>query len=275
MAEEVKEGAKLEKGAVIRLDYDLYVVSSDGKEELYETTSEELAKKENIHDEKRVYDSVPLIVGYDRTVKGLDSSLLNAKVGEEHSIEIPPAEGAGERKPDLVELISMREFARDHKDEEPHIGMEVVRKAKRGVITGISAGRIRIDYNNPLAGKTLKYKYKVVSLADNLEDKIKNVIHLDYGMSDDFVLKTDEDQVEIQLPEVCKYDPNWSLVKYKVVSDLRDILGIPKVRLVEEYVKKEEEKKEEPAEELPSEQKEEEPRTEEVKSEEKSPEEID
>jgi hypothetical protein len=123
--------------------------------------------------------------------------------------------------------------------------MEIVRKGKRGLITGISAGRIRIDFNNPLAGKTLKYKYKVVKMAESLEDRIKDVIHLDYGMSDDFVLKTDEDQVEIQLPEVCKYDPNWSLVKYKIVSDLRDILGIPKVRLVEEYVKKEEEKKEE------------------------------
>jgi FKBP-type peptidyl-prolyl cis-trans isomerase 2 len=188
LTEEVKEGAKLEKGAVIRLDYDLYVVSPDGKEELYDTTSEELAKKENMHDEKKVYDSVPLIVGHDRTVKGLDKSLLSAKVGEENTVEIPPADGAGERKPDLVELISMREFARDHKDEEPQIGMEIVRKGKRGLITGISAGRIRIDFNNPLAGKTLKYKYKVVKMAESLEDRIKDVIHLDYGMSDDFVL---------------------------------------------------------------------------------------
>jgi FKBP-type peptidyl-prolyl cis-trans isomerase 2 len=291
LTEEGKEGAKLEKGAIIRLDFDLYVVSPDGKEELYDTTSEELAKKENIHDEKKVYDSVPLIVGHDRTVKGLDNSLINAKVGEEYNVEIPPADAAGERKPDLVELVSMREFTRDHKDEEPRIGMEVIRKGKKGMITGIAAGRIRIDYNNPLAGKTLKYRYKVVTLADTLEEKIKNVIHLDYGMSDDFVLTTSEDQVEIQLPEVCKYDPNWSLVKYKIVSDLRDILGIPKVRLVEEYVKKEDEKKEETPEDkkeevsteekkeeaLPEEKeiekKEEEPKTDDKEIEDKEPEE--
>jgi FKBP-type peptidyl-prolyl cis-trans isomerase 2 len=259
LTEETAEGAKVEKGDVIRLEYELWLVIPDGKEELYDTTNEELAKKENVHNEKKIYESVPLIVGHDRTVKGLDKSLMNATVGQDYDITIQPADAAGERKPDLVELVSMREFMRDNKDE-PQVGMEVMRKGKRGLITGIAAGRIRMDFNDPLAGRILKYKYKIVKKAEKLDEKVLDVIRMDYGTSDDFKLTTNENEVEIQLPEVCKYDPNWAIAKYKIVSDLRDIVGVVKVRLIEEYVKKVEEKKEEPKEEekkeAPEEQKE-------------------
>jgi len=245
MEEKPAEGEKLEKGDVIRIEYELYIVSPDGKEELFDTTSDELAKKENIHDEKKVYESIPLIVGYDRTFKGLDSSLLSAKVGGENDVVLPPADGAGERKRDLIETFSIREFMRDYKDEEPRVGMDILRKGKRGTITGVAAGRIRVDFNHPLAGKTLKYKYKIVKRAGTLDEKVKDIIHMDYGMKEDFVVSINDNEAEILMPDVCKYDPNWAPAKFKIVSDLRDIIKLEKIRFVEEYLKKEEEKKEE------------------------------
>ena len=50
--------------------------------------------------------------------------------------------------------------------------------------------------------------------------------------------------MEIVLPDVCKYDEEWFLSKYRVVSDLRELLDMTSIRFVEEYVKKKEEKKE-------------------------------
>ncbi|MCK5547961.1 MAG: FKBP-type peptidyl-prolyl cis-trans isomerase, partial [Thermoplasmata archaeon] len=258
------------KGDVVRIDYDLYIVSSDGKEDLFDTTNEELAKKEKIHDEKKKYESVPIIVGYDRTINGLDTSLLESSVGSEYDITVPPKDAAGERNPKLVELISIREWNRDNKDD-PQIGMEIVRKGKKGTITGMAAGRIRIDFNNPLAGKTLKYKYKVVKKAEEYDEKVRDIIHMDYGMGDEFGVTISGEDAEILMPDVCKYDPNWAPSKFKIVSDLRDIINIKKVRFVEEYVKKEEEKKEEAPEEKKEEAAEE---VEEAKAEEEKEEKV-
>ncbi len=38
MAEDSAVSEKVAKGDVVRIDYDLYIVSSDGKEELFDTT---------------------------------------------------------------------------------------------------------------------------------------------------------------------------------------------------------------------------------------------
>jgi hypothetical protein len=81
--------------------------------------------------------------------------------------------------------------------------------------------------------------------AQGVEDKVSTILELDFGRKDDFEITTQDDAVEIKLPDVCKYDQLWMIAKYKVVNDLREYAGVAKIRFIEEYVKKEEEKKEE------------------------------
>jgi FKBP-type peptidyl-prolyl cis-trans isomerase 2 len=240
-----EEANKILRRDIIHLDYDLWVAEDNI---LFDTTHKELAEENEIADENATYQPRAIIVDEGKLVSGLYKSLLEAEEGKEYEIEIPPEEGLGTRDPKLVEWHMMNEIRRQKL--EPVVGKEITVKDKSGrersgIVTMVSPRRVRVDYNNPLAGKTLKYKYKVMDKAIGLEDKVSTIIEMDFGRKDEFDIKIQDEEAEIKLPDVCKYDQMWLLAKYKIVNDLREYADLKKIRFIEEYVKKEEEKEEE------------------------------
>lgn len=231
------------KGDIITIEYDAWIVNLDKTEELFDTTSEEHAKAGDIYNEKTKYGPIATVAGDGRVLAGLDKSFVGAEVGKKTTVSIPPSEGAGDRQPNLVEIHSIRELQKQKVDPEP--GMRVTMKNKIGTITAVTSGRVRIDFNDPLAGKTVKYEYKIVKKAETPEEKAQGLIDASYGRGSEFKVEAKGDALEIITPDICKYDNIWFTLKYKVVSDLRNLLDYKTIRFVEEYVKKEEEKKEE------------------------------
>jgi len=244
---------KLAKGDLAYLDYDVFVVGAGDRKTLHETTRADVAKAQDKYEEKRAYVPVPVVVGHDRVPKGLDEALLDASVGESKEFVIPPEKGAGERDPRLVRLYPVREFHRREIDPAP--GMEVTVENRRGTVVAVTAGRVRVDFNNPLAGRTLRYNLTVTKRAESAEEKVRGILDMDYGFADQFKLFVKETEVDVFVPDVCKTDERWFVAKFRVVADLREFAGIPKVRFVEEYEKKAEEKKAEPAPEVAKEEK--------------------
>jgi FKBP-type peptidyl-prolyl cis-trans isomerase 2 len=238
---EETSGGKLAKGDLAYLDFDLFIVRPDD-EELYDTTREDSAKDNDIFDEKKVYEEVPFIVGEKRFLPGLDEALEGAEVGKDLSITVTPDKGAGDRDPKLVEVRSMREFSR--MEILPEVGKEVIINNKTATIAAVFAGRVRVDFNNPLAGYDTRYDCKVTRMAKDREEKIRGILDMDYGSSDEFGLTINDDEAEIILPDVCKYDEKWFIAKYKVVSDLRGFADLRLIKFVEEYEKKEKEEEE-------------------------------
>jgi FKBP-type peptidyl-prolyl cis-trans isomerase 2 len=239
-----EEANKIQRGDIIHLDYDLWVAEDNI---LFDTTHKELAEEHEIADENASYQPRAIIVDEGKLVSGLYKSLLKAEEGKEYEIEIPPEEGLGTRDPKLVEWHMMNEIRRQKL--EPMVGKEITIKDKSGrersgIVTMASPRRVRVDYNNPLAGKTLKYKYTVMDKATGLEDKVSTILEMDFGRKDEFVIKIENEEAEIKLPDVCKYDQMWLLAKYKIVNDLREYADLKKIRFIEEYVKKEEKEEE-------------------------------
>ena len=101
----------------------------------------------------------------------------------------------------------------------------------------MTGGRVRIDYNNPLAGRTLEYTLRVTKNADTTEGKLRAILEMDYGLPDQFKIAIDREGAEVVVPDICKTDERWFVSKFRVVADIREVLGLPKVRFVEEYVK--------------------------------------
>lgn len=231
----------MKKDAIIKLDYDAWIVESN---ELFDTTHEDLAKKEDMYNDKVTYQPQPLIVGAKTVVKGLDDALLNAEPDKEYELEIPPEDAYGKRDPKLVELHTKREIMRLPEfrkgDKDPMVGMQISMKGKIATITAITAGRIRIDFNNKLAGRTLRYKYRVASSAESLEDKINYIIEIHYGTVENFVIVNTDEFTEITIPDMCKYDQRWYLVKHRIATDLQNFTDISTVKFIEEYKKREE-----------------------------------
>lgn len=223
----------IEKGDVVWIDYTGWILHPDGRAVLFDTTNEELAKKEDKHEEKKVYAEVPVVVGHGRLLTGLEDAILSAKVGVQTEVEFPPEKGAGERDPKLVELHPIREFLRQ--DIHPEVGMEVAVRGKKGRITVVTPGRVRVDFNNPLAGRTVRYAFKVTKKAENQGDKVRGILDMDYGLSEQFGVTVKDDTAEIQVPDVCKTDERWFVSKFRAVADLREFAGLRKIRFIEEY----------------------------------------
>ncbi|MGQ9587688.1 MAG: FKBP-type peptidyl-prolyl cis-trans isomerase [Thermoplasmata archaeon] len=240
-------------GDIVVAEFDAWIQDT---KELFETTSEAVAKENNIYNEKAVYGPQPLIVGKARLFPGLDESMLKAEVGKEYEVVIPPEKAAGPRDPKLVELHPVREFVKQ--EIEPRVGLEVTVKGKPAIITAVTAGRVRIDFNNRLAGRTLRYKYKIVEKPTKPVEVVKLLLKMSYGSNEGFEIEHSGKDFKIKLPDACKYDQRWMLVKYRVITDMRDVLGAETVSFIEEYAKperKEEAMKEEkPVEEKKSEE---------------------
>ena len=229
--------ATVEKGDIVWIEYDAWTVNPNGASTLFDTTHDEVAKKEGKFDEKKVYLEVPVSIGRGRLFEGLEAALVGAKVGETIEVLIPPEKGAGVRDPRLVELRTEREFLRQ--EINPEVGLEVSISGKHGVVTAVSAGRVRVDFNNPLAGKTLKYVVKATRKAQTPEERVRAVIDMDYGLADQFKIDLKGGSAEIHLPDVCKTDEKWFVSKFRVVADLRELSELKTIRFVEEYEKKE------------------------------------
>ena len=227
----------VEKGDIVWIEYDAWTVNPNGASTLFDTTHDEVAKKEGKFDEKKVYLEVPVVIGRGRLFEGLEAALVGAKVGETIEVLIPPEKGAGVRDPRLVELRTEREFLRQ--EISPEVGLEVSISGKHGVVTAVSAGRVRVDFNNPLAGKTLKYVVKATRKAQTPEERVRAVIDMDYGLADQFKIDLKGGSAEIHLPDVCKTDEKWFVSKFRVVADLRELSELKTIRFVEEYEKKE------------------------------------
>lgn len=243
----------IEKGDIVWLEYDAYTVNPNGTQTLFDTTHEEAAKKENKFEEKKIYAEQPVIVGKGRLFVGLEDALLGVKIGESREVTIPAEKAAGARDPRLVELKTEREFLRQ--EIEPELGMEVSIGGRRGTVTSLAAGRVRIDFNNPLAGKTVKYVFKATKKATTPEERILAILDMDYGLAEQFKIHLKDDGLEVQIPDLCKTDEKWFVSKFRVVADLRELTDLHVMRFVEEYEKKPEAPKREKGEEKPSEAK--------------------
>jgi FKBP-type peptidyl-prolyl cis-trans isomerase 2 len=232
----------MQKGDIVRWEYEGWTLGPKPEDnELFETTNEHLARDNNIFKEGAVFGPGPLIVGADRMVKGLEKSVLAAEVGKEVDITIPPSEAYGDRDPKKVEIHSLGEVLRlpEYRkgEDEPAPGKRIVLGNKVGTIMSVRGGRVRIDFNHELAGRTLRYKFTVKSKAEMPLEKVETLLEMHYGRPGDFKAEVHGEEVDITLMEQCKYDPQWMIIKLQVVRDLREYAGMAKIRLTEEYVK--------------------------------------
>ena len=213
---------------VIRLNYKAYMADAD---RLYDTTDEAAAKEAGIYNEKVKYAPMSYIVGSKKLFPALDKAISEAKVGEEFTVEIPAEEGAGARNPKLIETHSIKEFYRQ--EINPYPGLTVSLGNKSGVVLSVGAGRVKVDFNNALAGHDLKYVMTVVEEITDDAEKAKAIIEADFASADDFKFDFPGDKVVVTLPEITKFHQEWPVARFRVVSDLRETFGVDTVEFVE------------------------------------------
>lgn len=165
--------------------------------EIFDLTKEDVAKKEKVYNPNLKYKPVPIIIDADFILKGLNEGLKEMKVGEKRKIEIKPDKGFGERNPDLVLPIPLIKFK--EQNIEPKIGSIVTISGMKGRITTVSGGRVMVDFNHPLAGKTLEYEVEIVSEVKETKEKVEAIVFYFTGIEkEDINTKIGDKEVEIE-----------------------------------------------------------------------------
>ncbi|MHC1586226.1 MAG: FKBP-type peptidyl-prolyl cis-trans isomerase [Candidatus Hecatellaceae archaeon] len=160
------------KGDFILIDY-VAKVKETG--ETFDTSIADVAKEANIYRENTVYEPMLVVVGEGWVIKGLDEQLEGLEVGQKATIEVPPEKGFGPRDPSKIKLIPLRKFR--EQNITPYPGMEVQIDGKPAIVRSVGAGRVQVDFNLPLAGKTLIYEVEVKRKLETLEEKVKALLH--------------------------------------------------------------------------------------------------
>lgn len=213
-----------------------------------ETTIYEKAKEANILEEGKTYEPALVIIGEGRIVKGLEEALKEMSEGEEKTVEVPPAKAYGERDPTKLRRLPLREFKREN--IEPIPGKLIEINGIPAVIRDVSGGRVLVDYNHPLAGKTIVYQVKVVKQLSTDEDKVKALVKRRLKPKDlskySIKISKEEGSIEIKIPQEDMLNPDIQLAKRALSREILNYIdGMKRVVFIEEIVK--EEKKEEQA----------------------------
>ncbi|MEE8354852.1 MAG: FKBP-type peptidyl-prolyl cis-trans isomerase [Candidatus Bathyarchaeia archaeon] len=190
-------------------------------DEVFDTTDEELAKAEGIHDEEKTYGPKLVVVGEGWVLKGLDDRLAGLKLEETAEVEIPPEEAFGERNPENVRTVPFRVLR--SKGVNPVIGQQIEIDGRNAVVRSIGGGRVQLDYNHPLAGRRIVYHVKPTVRHESDEDKIRALIgrrflSIDLNL---FKLKILKTKVKIEIPDEIFFGDNIQIAKRGVALDIQ------------------------------------------------------
>ncbi len=177
-------------GDFIRINYIARLESG----EIFDLTYEDFAKQQNAYNPKVIYRPIPIVVGGGFVIKGIDNALLAMNIGEKKVFSINPEEGFGQRDAKLVRVVPKRVFKEHNIDPRP--GLVVDFSGVKGRVQSASAGRIMVDFNNPLAGKVLKYELEVIEKIEQPEGQVSALLEF-YGV-DKADVKINGEVVEIE-----------------------------------------------------------------------------
>ena len=132
---------------VVTLDYTLIV-----EDEVMESTQDG--------------EPIEFIQGIGQIIPGLEEALYGMKVGEEKTVVIDPDDAYGEYDPDSLQVARKEEFSEeipldvgtflDLMDDEDEILSAQIIEADEDTVT--------LDFNHPLAGKTLTFEITISGL---------------------------------------------------------------------------------------------------------------
>ncbi len=211
----------MEEGAIVHVDYDLFDGASG---DLIETTREATAKEHEAHQEGREYSPMVCVVGAGNLIPGFETALLEAKAETDIDITIPAEEAYGEKDPAQMETISRDKLLRSVRDpNQLYIGAPVNIGGRQGYLSYVAAGRCRIDYNHPMAGKDLRYSFRIVKVVEGREATVEALLQSNTGHSD-FGVSFEGDDVSITLPQSMLFDTNAAMMKFSLVRVLRDAM---------------------------------------------------
>jgi peptidylprolyl isomerase len=140
------------------------------------------------------------------------------------TVEISPEKGFGQRDPEKIKRVPIKQLYA--KEINPVVGARIEFQGKNATIRSVGAGRVLLDFNPPLAGRTLIYDVTVTKKLDTAEQKIGALIHRRVPVVEEnkFKLTINGLDLTIDLPEETFYVEGIQIAKRGVAMDIQKFL---------------------------------------------------
>ena len=145
--------------------------SADGK--IFDSNILEDLKKLN---DKATPEKTVIIIGQKMVVKGLDEYLEGKELNKEYNLSIKPKDAFGPRRMELVRTMPLKVF---HEQKiQPIQGASFIFDNQLAKVIAVSGARVTTDFNNPLAGKNISYRFTISRVVTDLKEKTETVCKL-------------------------------------------------------------------------------------------------
>jgi len=165
------------------------------------TLDYELSIDEQVVDSSDGGDPIIFLQGAGQIIAGLEKSIYGMKVGDTKLVIVSPEDGYGEIDTEDIVEVPRDEFPDDFplepgveitvnsEDEDSDDGEEELLEA---TILSVTEDTVTLDFNHPLAGKTLTFNVNVLDIREATEEELEHGhVHSDdddelYFEDDDF-----------------------------------------------------------------------------------------
>ena len=173
--------------------------------------------KEDLQDKDIKTELKPFIfsLGEGMFLKGVEDFLIGKDIGE-YDIELTPEKAFGKRDANLVQMMPTRIFAEQNVNPIPGVMFNF--DGRIGKILTVTGGRVLVDFNNPIAGKDVEYKVRVLRKIEDLNEKTKALIEFFFKRDLKFEIK--DKKLIIEVEKQMKQFIEMFKDKFKEILDL-------------------------------------------------------
>lgn len=151
-------------------------------------------------------DPIIFLQGAGQIISGLEKSIYGLKIGDKKSVTVDPKDGYGEVDPESIVEVPKDEFPEDFPLE---LGVEITVNADdedeegdeemEATIVAVNDTTVTLDFNHPLAGKTLNFDVHIIDIREATTEEIEHGhVHGDdsefYFEDEDFDELDEEDE---------------------------------------------------------------------------------
>jgi len=147
--------------------------------------------KEDIEDIELKTKAKPFIfcLGEGMFLQGVEDFLIGKEI-REHQIKLSSEKAFGKRDASLVQMMPVKIFAEQNVNPIPGVMFNF--DGRIGKILTVTGGRVLVDFNNPIAGKDVEYKIRVLRKVEDLNEKVKALIDFFFKRDLKFEIKGSE-----------------------------------------------------------------------------------
>jgi FKBP-type peptidyl-prolyl cis-trans isomerase SlyD len=130
-------------------------------------------KVESSHDRA---EQLWILLGHGQLIPGLETALEGHEAGDTLEVDVPAAEGYGERQEGQVQRMSKKYFPQANRLK---VGMVTVLKLKDGgqravTVHKVGMSTLDVDMNHPMAGKALHFDVSIGEVREATEEETQH-----------------------------------------------------------------------------------------------------